>query len=641
MTLLSNKALIGHINGTQTSAMSLIKIISKFIKVNETYNNTINSNVANVLSGISANMVDGQESYSIVDNNIRIRVYRTLLSTVNLLTLPLSDAELLYKKSNRLSINFEDVRTIEELDNGNNYVEISLTQWDKNPFHGSALLEAPQFTIQTKARNNRPSSMTAAQNNIYYVSFQLDTNLRNDFLPACTNYNPQKDEFSLNCPGCAVVSYNDTTVQFGCSDINQLLLGSDDGIDVSFTSIHYGVFVSTVQNTAAFPNAINVQRSKAIIALVSILFAIMILGCFYYRRADYYKKSVCKKKQYNHDVTTNNEIESTKDHLKRLLKIIERSYKIHIFPSARFKKYYSYLNLITDDEKDKVDLSGKTNIDDSDEIECNQLNVWLSFCVKYLSIMFVNTLFFGIFFSDDGTCQHYTNKVDCKTPINKALGSKQCIWTADGKCILNPPPDSLMFTLIVIVLITIAALPIHVFLDHVLKLVRRRPKLSLWGWNENFWLYSHPSLSEPLDLEDFYLSCTYSNVFASSTDTIDAAEVEMLIEIAKKYLEENYMNGYIPWDQIRRIDVKRKINIIEEYLGISRDGTIMPLSIIDFLRYGTYQVKLYHRIKEVCLILSSNLFYLFTYVILLSELQSIYYNLFVVTIIIFSFSYFK
>jgi hypothetical protein len=588
-------------------------------------------------------MVDGQKSYSIVANNIRIRVYRTLLSTASLLTLPLSDAELLYKKSERLSIYFEDVKTIEELDNGNKFVEISLTQWDKNPFYGSEKLEAPQLTIQTKARKNRLSPMTSAQNNIYYISFKLDTIQRNNFTPVCTNYNPHKGVFSLNCPGCAVVSFSDTTVQFGCSDINQLLLESDDEIDVSFTSIHYGVIVETSQVIASDPPiaTINVQKSKAIIALVSVLFAIMILGCFYYRRADNYKKNVVKKKQYNYDVTTDNETESSKDHLKRLLKIIERSYKIHIFPSTRFKQYLSYLNLIKDDEDDKVDLNGTTNIDDSDEIAYSRLNVWLSFCVKYLSIMFVNTLFFGIFFSDDGTCQHYTNKVDCKTPINKALGSKQCIWTADVKCILNPPPDSLMFTLMVIVLITIVALPIHVLLDQVLKVVRHRPKLSLWGWDENFWLYSLPSLSEPLVLEDFNLSCTYSNVFASSTDTIDAAEVEMLVVVAKKYLEENYLNGFIPWDQIRRIDVKRKLKIIEEYLGISRDGTIMPLSIIDYLRYGTYQVKLYHRIKEVCLLPSSNLFYLFTHVILLSELHSIYYNLFKVSIIIFSFSYFK
>lgn len=229
LTYLSNKALTGHINGTQTSAMHLIKIISKFIKVSETYNNTINSNVAKVVSGISGNMVDGQEPYSMVADNIRIRVYRTLLSAASLLTLPLSDAELLYKKSNSLSIDFtEDASKITVLDNGNNYLDMSLTQWDKNPFGGSEKLKAPLLTIQTKAKNNRPSPMTAAQNNIYYISFKFDTILRNNPFPTCTNYNPYEDIFSLNCYGCKVVSYNETSVKFGCSDINQLLLESDD-----------------------------------------------------------------------------------------------------------------------------------------------------------------------------------------------------------------------------------------------------------------------------------------------------------------------------------------------------------------------------------------------------------------------------
>lgn len=235
-------------------------------------------------------------------------------------------------------------------------------------------------------------------------------------------------------------------------------------------------------------------------------------------------------------------------------------------------------------------------------------------CKAFISIMFVNTLFFGIFFSDDGTCQHYINKIDCKTPINKALGSKQCIWSADGKCSLNPPPDSLMFTLIVIVLIIIVALPIEVFLTQLLKLARCRPNLSLWGLDESFWLDSpSPFLSEPLVLEDFNLSSTFNNLFSSSTnDTVDQVEMKMLVEVTKQYLEENYMNGFIPWDHIKRIDVKRKLKIIEEYLGISRDGTIIPLSVIDYLRYGTYQEKLYHRIKKVCLLPSSYLLYLFT-----------------------------
>jgi hypothetical protein len=60
--------------------------------------------------------------------------------------------------------------------------------------------------------------------------------------------------------------------------------------------------------------------------------------------------------------------------------------------------------------------------------------------------------------------------------------------TNGGTCSLSPPPANVSFTFILVVLTVIVTIPIVMFLKRILYYAFLRPKLSLWGWSEEYWL---------------------------------------------------------------------------------------------------------------------------------------------------------
>ncbi|RYG69254.1 hypothetical protein EON64_03175, partial [archaeon] len=136
---------------------------------------------------------------------------------------------------------------------------------------------------------------------------------------------------------------------------------------------------------------------------------------------------------------------------------------------------------------------------------------WLTFCISMLVMIFFDTLFFSIFFPDSGKCQSFDNAEDCTKEINMASGAALCSWSSktvatvdvekyeNAKCVLNPPPNDLSFTLIVAMITFIVNLPIVVMLEYLkTEVCARRPDFESLGIRNQLRYFS----STPEDLGD-------------------------------------------------------------------------------------------------------------------------------------------
>lgn len=81
----------------------------------------------------------------------------------------------------------------------------------------------------------------------------------------------------------------------------------------------------------------------------------------------------------------------------------------------------------------------------------------------------------------------------------------------------------------------------------------------------------------------------------------ESSEMEAwkLIIDSKRYLDDNVNIGHVPWSSINRINIKEKVIIIENHIGIRRDGNPLPLSIWEKLWYGNYKMKLINKVDKV------------------------------------------
>ena len=79
---------------------------------------------------------------------------------------------------------------------------------------------------------------------------------------------------------------------------------------------------------------------------------------------------------------------------------------------------------------------------------------WTKVCLALLIELFLVSLFYGMFYPDNGTCESYSYKSNCLILKNSVSGASLCKWEIDvnvingGKCTLNPPPYNLSFILV-------------------------------------------------------------------------------------------------------------------------------------------------------------------------------------------------
>lgn len=121
---------------------------------------------------------------------------------------------------------------------------------------------------------------------------------------------------------------------------------------------------------------------------------------------------------------------------------------------------------------------------------------WMNVTSNILVMLFLDTLFFGVFFPDSGTCEGYFSFDLCTTPINSATSANLCKWTGSDNnqeigayCELNPPPEGVAFTMLLSTLSLLLLIPLTVSFDIIrLTICAKRPDLESIGLSAEFWL---------------------------------------------------------------------------------------------------------------------------------------------------------
>lgn len=119
---------------------------------------------------------------------------------------------------------------------------------------------------------------------------------------------------------------------------------------------------------------------------------------------------------------------------------------------------------------------------------------WLNVCVQLLINLFVDTIFFGIFYPDSGICEANTTEEMCIIPQNAVMDAPMCTWLEGDEetaplCFLTSPPNGFVFLCVLVCLTQLVGLPLAFFYDFVLKeFCTRRPDLERWGLDTMYYL---------------------------------------------------------------------------------------------------------------------------------------------------------
>lgn len=270
---------------------------------------------------------------------------------------------------------------------------------------------------------------------------------------------------------------------------------------------------------------------------------------------------------------------------------------------------------------------------------------WFKVISTLLTAIFFDTLFFSIFFPDNGYCQDFTSKETCLEPINKATNDATCQWHRDlsqqygGSCSLHKPPSSLLFTITLALLTSIITLPICLLTEIILdEFASKRPNLEFFGINSNNWFGSLTSvvadgkdpkkqnsgkydrkrrLSESNSIDGTSLDMTKSKGTSQPTSGKDSEtqidfdintreaigiysdflspreEVDEILSIVSYLLDQYRANGVLFFNGhvTNKLPILSKAQImtiheISECLGINIDGKAIPLTTYQKLIYG-------------------------------------------------------
>jgi hypothetical protein len=240
---------------------------------------------------------------------------------------------------------------------------------------------------------------------------------------------------------------------------------------------------------------------------------------------------------------------------------------------------------------------------------------WTSLMLTILLNLFVDTLFFGVFYPDTGSCESYTSSSDCLQYSNMATDDSVCQWsTADNTCSPNPPPSTYVYVVVVVMMTLIVSVPMGFLYEVVIwQYCVRRPKIKGWSWfsyskNHTTDLFNSPGALSPLSElfasidEDRAVGGT-DDVGLSSSYESDEVESARLLHLTRQLLHEYTTTANIPWkketssSRHSQHHQQQQLAAIQEHLGFYPDGSAVPLSLWDKIWYGDAERKLLSRVR--------------------------------------------
>ena len=315
---------------------TMLDVTSRFVIPSSAGGGSTNSGsyVDNCMTQLSAAafqvMVPGQRSiYAFTSDNLRIsflKEQKQLSGRQLVLQPPLTAKELAYGHSTASFIHFSSQEAISQYSSSSSgYIQLSAMLWGRSPFPNATHMAGQLLRVQSLPSSSATdqSSSSSSSSSAYFIVIQFERNqsfdrsvsiatavstYRENFtFPECMQYDiggvgGRGAQYS-SCSACSVSSYNDYNVTFACNSSNQRLLPSQRGLissqsplpfssfssssSSSFAATHFTAAIRGVESMlSSNPFSVDIQRAKAIVALLLALLVTMIVGSLGLHRWD-------------------------------------------------------------------------------------------------------------------------------------------------------------------------------------------------------------------------------------------------------------------------------------------------------------------------------------------------------------------
>jgi hypothetical protein len=499
----------------------------------------------------------------------------------------------------------------------------------------------------------------------------------NTTIPVCNIYDTTLESY-VSCNECEISSYNNDNVTFGCRDpslLCEILASSgvsssavasralqtntqtseDDFISTAtfqdsniISNLFAALLNSFVATLSTNPFSISPQRAVVVVSIAGTIGLAFLAGIFYFLRWDrwdhdyiiYIKKDEKAhglKQKYYHDRRKN-----TIERLKKMSSFflqdnIERKQRISLkrrsqLSSSQILEHQTILDDVTFpkhllEKTTEFTLFMRALFRNhpylapfyGSSLRRRRVLRWISCMFNILTNLFVDTLFFDIFYPDFGFCDRYTTLNSCQAQVNQATGDSTCKWQASSStCRTRDPPSSFFFIVILAMLTMIIAIPLQVMMDYLIEeYASKRPDFEQFGVSINAWFgsstathaqewliygknYQSKSMARRLSINGSSsmllpnpssinpANATSAEVY---TDYLSASEErEFLTQKIRLFISQSAIRGYIPWLDGHNEQQSKNHSRLERYmyqLGIYPDGSPVPLTISQILRCTT------------------------------------------------------
>jgi len=213
---------------------------------------------------------------------------------------------------------------------------------------------------------------------------------------------------------------------------------------------------------------------------------------------------------------------------------------------------------------------------------------WIRVVFRVMIFLFVTTVFYGFFYSDDGSCQSHETEHYCLSETKILFNGHQCAWKLTQKdlstdlishtCSLDVPIISIVYIMIVVTITLTISIPIILFYQAILNHFCAR-KVNFRSW------FGYAQVAVETQNE------TDSSRNAMNSPDVEA---ELLMNDVMSVLTD-----YSDINSSSRKFKRAKIEAILKWIGINIDGSPIPLGFIDWIQYGNQKAKLVAKIKSV------------------------------------------
>jgi hypothetical protein len=251
-----------------------------------------------------------------------------------------------------------------------------------------------------------------------------------------------------------------------------------------------------------------------------------------------------------------------------------------------------------------------------------EFNPNLSRCVRWIGLwkgilinLFIDTLFFGVYFPDGGICDGYVTEAGCEASLSSVSSTgTTCVWDNNTEsCGLAPPPESPVFAITLALICTIVCVPLEFVMTYVLEeFAAKWPDLNSVGLSTATWFgsYRFPRFCEPSHTESGLSAVQASPLVSAAAAAEKSALTALLYDDLKSPEEEmqsilasvrRYFSSdvQLPDEQIScHGSQPSDLFVRMERLGVLCNGEFAPLTMLQLIKYRTASNRLLCMLKE-------------------------------------------